>query len=293
MTPLPASADDRAARRAAHYAHCEQLVREADRDRWLASLFAPADKRPHLHALAAFTIEVARVRDLVSDPAPGEIRLQWWVDAIEGETRGDVHAHPVADALIDTIRRFRLPRRALTDLVEARRFDLYDDPMPDTESLEAWCGHTSSVPIRLASLILADGRDPGGADCAGFAGVAIGITTLLRNFARYAGHGRLYVPVDVLAAQGLTPAAALTRPAPAGLAAALAVLRDLARRRLGEAKESLAGIAPEARAAFLPLATAPLYLDALDRIRAPYEPVPSVAQWRRQWAIWRMARRIR
>lgn len=267
-------------------------MREANRDRWLASLFAPADKRPHLYALAAFAIEVARVRDLVSDPAPGEIRLQWWVDAIEGETRGDVQAHPVADALIDTIHRFRLPRRALTDLVEARRFDLYDDPMPDTEALEAWCGHTASVPIRLASLVLADGQEPGGADCAGFAGVAIGITTLLRTFAHHAGQGRLYVPVDALAAQGLTPAAALTRPAPAGLAAALAAMRTLARRRLAEAKATLADVAPEARAAFLPIATVPLYLDGLDRIRAPYEPVPSVSQWRRQWAIWRLARRM-
>lgn len=267
-------------------------MREADRDRWLASLFAPPDKRPHLHALAAFTIEVARVRDLVSDPAPGEIRLQWWVDAIEGETRGDVQAHPVADALIDTIRRFRLPRSALTDLIEARRFDLYDDPMSDREALEAYCGHTSSVPIRLASIILADGADPGGADCAGYAGVAIGLTALLRAFARHAGQGRLYVPVDILEAQALTPAAALTRPAPGGLTVALATLRELARERLIEARHALANVAPAARAAFLPLATVPLYLDRLDRIRTPYETVASVAQWRRQWAIWRMARRL-
>ena len=109
-----------------------------------------------------FAIEVGRVRELVSAPAPGEIRLQWWVDAIEGETRGDVAAHPVADALIDTIQRFRLPRVALTELIEARRFDLYDDPMPDRDALEKYCGYVHSVPIRLASLVLSDGVEPGG-----------------------------------------------------------------------------------------------------------------------------------
>lgn len=285
----PSSGADR---RAAHYEHCAALVREADRDRWIASLFAPADKRPHLHALHAFAIEVARVRDLVSAPAPGEIRLQWWVDAIEGEARGDVHAYPVADALIDTVHRFRLPRRALTDLIEARRFDLYEDPMPDLEALEAWCGHTASVPIRLASLILADDAAPGGADCAGYAGVAIGIAALLRAFAHHSGQGRLYVPVDVLAAHGLTPGAALTRPAPEGLTAALAELRALARQRLAQAQETLSDVAPVARAAFLPIAPVGLNLNALDRPRMLYEPAPSVPQWRRQWAIWRMARRI-
>ena len=283
---------DPAARRAAHYDHCAQLVRDADRDSWLASLFAPASMRPHLHALAAFQIEIGRVRELVSAPAPGEIRLQWWVDAIEGETRGDVQAHPIADALIDTISRFKLPRRALTDLVEARRFDLYDDPMPDREALEEWCGHTASIPIRLASLVLADGGEPGGAECAGYAGVAIGLARSLRAFARHAGQGRLYVPVDVLAVQGLTPAAALARPAPEGLGDALAELRALARKRLAQARDTLSRVEPAARAAFLPIACTPLHLDALDRIKAPYDPVPSVPQWRRQWAIWRMARRL-
>lgn len=283
---------DRGTRRTAHYAHCADLVREADRDRWLSIMFAPADKRPHLHALAAFAIEVARVRDLVSAPAPGEIRLQWWVDAIEGETRGDVGAHPVADALIDTIRRFRLPRVALTELVEARRFDLYDDPMLDRTELEKYCGYVHSVPIRLASLVLNNGAEPGGADCAGYAGVAIGLTGLLRAFAYHAGQGRLFVPVDMLAAYGLTPAAALTRPAPPSLADALADLRTLARKRYAQALKALDGVAPAARPAFLSLAPVRLHLDALDRTRAPYEPVPHIPQWRRQWAIWRFARSL-
>lgn len=289
----PHASTEPSARRAAHYEHCAQLVREADRDRWLASLFAPADKRPHLHAIAAFTIEVSRIRELVSAPGPGEIRLQWWVDAIEGEARGDVQAHPVADALIDTIHRFRLPRRALTDLIEARRFDLYDDPMPDVEALEAWCGHTASVPIRLASLVLADGGEPGGAACAGYAGVAIGLAGVMRTFARHAEQGRLYVPVDLLAEHGVTPAAALTRPTPEGVAAALGSLRTLARKRLDAARAMLGEVAPQARPAFLPLAPVGLALDALDRMKNPYASVPPVAQWRRQWAIWRQARRLR
>ncbi len=98
------------------FAHCEALVREGDRDRFFATLFAPADKRPHLFALYAFNLEIARIRDSISEPALGEIRLQWWRDTLQGEARGNVRGNPVAAALDDAIVRFRLPRQALVDL---------------------------------------------------------------------------------------------------------------------------------------------------------------------------------
>ena len=73
------------------YIHCDQLLREHDLDRWLACLFAPWAKRRYLHALYAFNLEVARVREIVSDPMPGEIRDQWWREALVGEARGQVY----------------------------------------------------------------------------------------------------------------------------------------------------------------------------------------------------------
>ena len=64
------------------YAACEALVRDNDPDRFFATLFAPADMRPHIFALYAFSHEIARVRESVSEPMPGEVRLQWWRDAL-------------------------------------------------------------------------------------------------------------------------------------------------------------------------------------------------------------------
>src|SRR5271166_6346598 len=107
------------------FAYCEALVREADKDRYLASLFAPADRRPYLHALYAFDLEVARVRALAREPMAGEIRLQWWREAIAG-TRPEASAHPVAAALTETMARCGLAAATLGDLIEARAFDLYD-----------------------------------------------------------------------------------------------------------------------------------------------------------------------
>jgi phytoene synthase len=287
------AAPDREGRLAEHYAHCEAQLREHDRDRWLACLFAPAAIRPRLHALYAFSLEIARVRENVRDPMPGEIRMQWWVDAIEGEARGDVRNHPVADALIDTIRSLSLPRKAFTDLIEARRFDLYDDPMSDVRALETYCGHTSSALFRLASIILADGGEPGGADAAGYAGVAYAVAGLLRAFPWHAARGQVYVPADLLERRGVTPAAALVRPANPGLLIAMAEMRAHARQRFGEARRALSGVAPVARSAFLPLAVVPLYLAAMERGgHNPFTSRADVPQWRRQWAMWRLSRAL-
>lgn len=277
---------------AAATAHCERLVREGDPDRYFATLFAPADKRPALFALYAFSLDVARVREAVSTSLPGEIRLQWWRDALQGEARGDVRAHPVARALDDAVVRYRLPRAALVDLVDARVFDLYDDPMPTTGDLEGYGGETSSVLIRLASLVLAGGADPGGAATAGHAGVAYAIVGLLRAFPWHARRGQIYVPADMLARFGVTRDDIVSGRGGPGLVSALAEMRALARehleqfRRLGDTVPAIA--AP----AFLPVALAPGYLARMER--PGYDPFRTVIdrpQWRKLLTLWRAARR--
>jgi phytoene synthase len=279
----------RAASLAAHYEHCSTLVHEHDRDRWLASLFAPAEKRPHLHALYAFNIEIARIRDVVSDPMPGEIRMQWWTDALEGETRGDVEAHPVADALLDTIAKCGLPRRGFTALIEARRFDLYHDPMPDVAALISYCDATCSFLFRGAIKILsAQTAD----EAAHYSGIATAITALLRALPRDAAREQCFVPADLLAKHGTSPADVLARQNLPGLRAAFAELRTLAREHLAQARAVLPSLAPEIPAALLPLALVPLYLDAMER--RDYDPFTTidVPRWRRQWQLWRESRRF-
>jgi phytoene synthase len=273
-------------------AYCEALVRAGDPDRYFATLFAPADKRPHLFALYAFSLEVARVRDAVSEALTGEIRLQWWRDTLQGEARGDVRANPVAAALDLAIVTFRLPRQALVDLIDARVFDLYDDPMPTLTDLDGYCGETSSALIRLASLILADGNDPGAADAAGHAGVAYAMTGLLRALPWHVRQGRVYVPASVLEAQGVALEDVLAGRGGDGLARALSEMRGVARRHLDAARADMAAVPAPIVPAFLPVALVPLYLAAMER--PDYDPLTTVVdvpQWRKLWRLWRAARR--
>ena len=278
------------------YAACEAALKDgapADRDAWLASLFVPEFARPHVQALYAFSREIARVPDIVSQPPLGEIRLQWWVEAIEGQRAAEAASHPVAAALFDTIERFSLPGAALVALIDARRFDLYSDPMPSLNDLEGYCGETHGSLIRLSSIVIAGGEDPDGGEACGHAGVALGIARLLADLPRQAARAQCFVPRDVLERHGALPeaiAAGLMSPA---LASALAEMRELARSHVRAAWQGAASMRAEARSALLPLAVVePIIRRMESRGFDPFREAAEPAQWRRQWALWRAARKL-
>jgi len=272
------------------FEHCEQVVRRADKDRFFATLFAPAKYRRALFALYAFNVEVARVRELAREPLPGEIRLQFWVDLLENKGDGGIEAHPVASALADTVVRYGIRPHALAELLEARRFDLYDEPFGTIKELEAYAEKTSSVLIELAARILSNGSDPGIGPLARHAGIAYAVAGLQRAFPLHAARGQLYIPVELLdqhRARAEDVFAGNTSPA---LRAALADMRYLAQQHLTAAHELLAAIPPALLAALLPVALVRPTLKKLDRRRKnPFRPA-EIPQWRRQWIIWRAAR---
>jgi 15-cis-phytoene synthase len=271
--------------------HCEEMVRAADKDRFLATLFAPEKYRRPLHALYAFNIEIARVRELAREPMPGEIRLQWWRDVLLGGGQGEVGAHPVAVALREVVVRYRLPPAALAGLIDARTFDLYDDPMPSVAELETYAMHTSAVLIDLAARILRDGKDPGAGDLIGHAGIAYAIAGLLRALPVHVVRRQLYVPADLMMRYGAQMEDVFSGKAGTELRATLAELRLRARQHLAAARD----LAGDASAALIPaLLPVALVGPALDRMeRAGYQPFSPIElpQWRRQWLLWRAARK--
>src|SRR5690606_8354919 len=121
-----------------------------------------------LFALYAFNVEAASIRDRIKEPMAGEIRLQWWRDALANGGAGN----PVADALVEAMDTYRLPPQAFIDYLDARIFDLYDDPMPSRTDLEGYCGETASALIQLSNLILDAEAAAGAAAMAGHAGCA-------------------------------------------------------------------------------------------------------------------------
>src|SRR5215471_18679834 len=255
------------------FSYCEQLVSEADKDRFLASLFAPADRRPRLMALYAFNVEIARVREHIHEALADEAR-----------------ANPVADALIDTIVRCRLPAESLLRLIDAHTFDLYDDLMPSQIELETYARRTSSALIELAAAILG-GSEIDLGETAIHAGEAYAVTGLLRAFPLHAARGQVYIPRDVLDRHGVSREEIVAGKATDALKAVLAEMRQQVRQHLAELDEWRSLVPPEVSPAFLPVALVPALLTRMER--RGYDPFKLVelSQWRRQWILWRAARR--
>jgi len=271
--------------------YCHDLVRAGDRDRYLSSLFAPDYLRPQLLAIYAFNIELARIRETVSEAMLGEIRLKWWHDAIESLYAGTATGHPVIEALAPAIGEADLPKHAFINMIEARQFDLYDDPMPSLSALEGYLGETSSMLIQLAAMILAPNVARTLADVSGLAGVAMGITGLLRSLPLARARGQCFIPKDMLERHGLTPAHLLAGREPEAIEKVLSELRSHAAKRLDEAKAKARPITPEAFPAYLPASLTSLYLARLTKLGArSLDEIADVAQWRRQWALYRNAR---
>ena len=264
--------------------YCAELVRSADRDRFVATLFAPAHNRDALYALYAFNVEVARVRERAREAAPGEIRLQWWREVLQGERQGEALATPVAASLLNTIETYRPPVNAMLALLEARRFDLYDEPMPTIVALEDYAVKTASGLIAIAAAVL-------GVDAvrvARPAGIALALTELLAALPGHAARRQLYLPLELLDRHKVGAADVFAGRSSPALNGAAAELRGLARRHLAAAADLLPGFAEQALPAFLPIAPVRRSLDQMDRSDI-FSP-PALSPWRRQWLIWRAAR---
>jgi len=272
-----------------HFEHSAALVREADRDRYLATLFAPAEHRDALWSLYAFNVEIARVRELAREPMPGEIRLQWWREVLSGERAGEAAAHPVAAALLATLTRYGLASDRPVALIDARAFDLYDEPMATVTDLEIYGIQTQSALFAMAAEILG-ARGATSELVTLDAGIAYSIAGILHGFARHASRRQLYVPLDMLNRHRVDRNAIFAGQADATLHAALGELRALARRHLASAQAKLDSVPAEILPALLPAA---LIGPGLRRMERPgYQPFEfePASPWRRQWRLWRAAR---
>jgi phytoene synthase len=268
---------------------CEQALAQADRDRYLANLYVPAAHRGAVAALFAFGAEIARVRERAREPMPGEIRLQWWREALAGERNEEAQANPLSAALLDTLNRYGLAPAPLQTLIDAHGFDLYDEPMPTLAALEQYADDTQGALLTLAAQCLGTQISAVGTVMREVAMAQL-IAGILQNFAVHAARGQLYVPLEVLGHFGAQADDIHAGKASGEVRAALAEMRLRARRHLDRAAAQTS----------LPVNILPLLLPAvlvrpaLARMERPdYEPFAAaepLSPWRRQWLIWRAAR---
>lgn len=272
--------------------YCQTTLRDLDRDRYLSCLLMPDGIARDMAALYLFNAEIGRIRDLVHEPLPGEIRLQWWRDLFEAGSNGE-NAGPLALALFDCVQRHKLPPQVFLNMLEARIFDLYDDPMQSKNDFEGYAGETASALIQLGLLMAAPDEASRFSHAAGHAGVAQSVAASLVLMPRHSARGQLYLPADMLTATGLDRDTFLKQQDRQRMDAAIQLFAGFGLEHLAKANAA----APRDKRAFLPflpLATTEQVLLKAQKIGSALFEKPLLSgPLSRQWRLWKAARRSR
>lgn len=180
---------------------CMELVRSRDYDGYVSSLLLPEEARRSSLALRAFNVELAQVKDSVSQKTIGLMRMQFWKMAIEEIYRDEPPGQPVSAELWRAVRKHHLTKRWLLRIVTEREKDLDDRAYRNLQELEAYSENTQSSLVYL--LLECLGLKNVHADhAASHIGKAQGIVTCLRATPYHSSRRRVYLPMDVCMLHG-------------------------------------------------------------------------------------------
>ncbi len=190
----------------ASYAECKRLNALHGKTYYLATLLLPKSKRPYVHALYGF----ARYADEIVDDLASELSvdekalaLKTWGDKILSDLKSGSSSDHIGRALIDTVNRFKIPHEYFEAFLHSMTMDLtvqeyesYDD------LLEYVYGSAAVIGLEMVPVL-------GFSDVAAFESAKkLGIAFQLANFIRDVGEdldrGRIYLPIQELAACGVS-----------------------------------------------------------------------------------------
>lgn len=268
-------------------------ARAFERDRYLAALLAPSAARDGLIALAAFAGEIGRVPALVNEPMMGELRLQWWRDALSSAADDDaaLSGNPNADALAAAIRRHRLPLSVIENVLDAQSARLDDRPFATAADLAVNLASLEGGLFELAW------RTLGGKGAAPpllvSAGRLYGMARLLIEMPAVFAQGRVLLPTELLARHGVGADAVPT-------AASAARWRGLVRDALRDMEAQITDVSrgyqeadSSVRLAALPLAVLRPYFRLIEQADPAAMESRDIGPFTRVWCIWRCSRTSR
>ena len=295
------------------YAVCRAIAKREAKNFYYAFRILPAHKSDAMCAVYAF---MRRADDLADDEslsiAARREAMDAWTAAWRA-TRSEGTADPVFLALADTQRRFGIPDALLEQLVAGTTLDLQathegianvslDTGMEQgTGSREfqvyetygglyRYCYLVASV-VGLVCIRIFGYADPRAELYAEHTGIAFQLTNILRDVREDAERGRIYLPLDEMAATGVT-LKALVEAARSGSAST--EVPGLLRREIGraeqlyeEAERLIPLLDADSRAAMRVLVH--IYRALLERIAANPSAVfrkrVSVPTWQKLWIL--------
>lgn len=178
------------------FEYCREIVRQNDKDRFLCSLMVKDQEREALWSLFAFNYEIAKTREIVSEPTIGYIRLQWWRDALDTiYSKREITEHQIVGALARIIDQYDIPRDDFDLLISAREFDLEKKILPSLGAMFHYARQTNVPLLRLCAWTM---QDKPAQEAMDYVGVKYGVTGLVRSMAHSLSAGHCFMPADLM-----------------------------------------------------------------------------------------------
>lgn len=271
---------------------CLSQLRDLNYDRYLACLYLPEKLRNLAITLYAFDAEITKISAAISEPMTGEIRIQWWCDTISAGT-SNTH-NPLADELLRELTAHKLPLLPLDTYLQARIFDLYNDPMPDLGTLEGYCGETASVFVQLLSVAAELEQDRTIADICGHAGMVLALTDILRFLPQHTARNKLYIPKEMLEAANLNSNSWFANERNTNHLKIVNEVSELAQDHLAKLRNLLkqhSDRSNDMSLILLPVTLCEPYLTSVQKLGDQiFVSVPTISPFKKHWVLWRSAR---
>ncbi|MBL4667616.1 MAG: squalene/phytoene synthase family protein [Sneathiella sp.] len=261
-------------------------VRRYDYDRWLSCLFAPKEARERLFAILAFNIEIARVRETVSEPLLGDIRLQWWRDALKDLSGNISKSHPVVESLHEFNKEHPVDFNLMLEMVDIRAKDLDPAPIETTGDLLVYADMTGGALHQLLYRALGGGDNSNSIEAVVRSGRSYALTGILRAMPFHAQNGLNLMPTKALADYSLTADTVFKPENRIDFFEIVKKMTDFAQQELKEAKSQVGHVNKGQRAAILCNALSGIYLKRLENVNfEPADPRMDVGGLRKVVAL--------
>jgi 15-cis-phytoene synthase len=219
------------------YATCRAIAKHEAKNFYYAFVALPEPRRNAICAIYAFMRKADDLSDDESRPREERLRnLEQWQAAWHSAAAGSATDDSVFIAVRDALERYSIPLSLLDELIAGTTSDLKANPndAPDTYAtfadLYRYCYLVASV-VGLVCIRIFGYTDPAAEKLAEETGVAFQLTNILRDVAEDAERGRVYLPLEDLAAHGVTLDSMLHRPKGAPpTPSERALLAEIARR---------------------------------------------------------------
>ena len=190
----------------ASYAECKRLNSLHGKTYYLATLLLPPAKRPFVHALYGFARYADEiVDDLASTLSPQEKAdvLRTWSTGVLSDLSAGKSNDAVGAALVDTVSRFNIPHQHFVDFLHSMEMDLTVSTYANYEALSEYVYGSAAV-IGLEMVPILGALSDDAYESAKKLGIAFQLANFIRDVGEDLDRGRIYLPLDELAAHGVT-----------------------------------------------------------------------------------------